>query len=200
MPEITDKEFVELQRLRNLYSANSIKTLEDDIDAPIKNCVAALALLGCQPRWSCCGFDYVGQPLHKDHTHGQVYFAMLSNLDSEGLEWKLRDSGHAYQSAWKFRRDMCDGKRQVSMGTRIEATWKKEESIHYSEQGATYIKYLEEILMGLVSEMATEARVTDTNKEYRERFSLWQYPPKNEWVIDRAWLIKSVANGSGPKR
>jgi hypothetical protein len=53
-----------------LASEETIQNLEDDIDKPMKLIVGAAALIGAKPQWSCCGFNYDGQPAHKDHVYG----------------------------------------------------------------------------------------------------------------------------------
>src|SRR3990167_575278 len=94
---MTDAE--ELTFLRSIYkrerilkSVKSITRLEDDIDEPLKTCVMALALLGCEPVWSCCGFDYAGQPIHKSHEHGRCGIRLRDN--ESGNAWPDRDGIH----------------------------------------------------------------------------------------------------------
>ena len=77
---ISDEDYKEYRTLQHnalfqqkLESVRGMKNLRDDIDVPIRKLVAMFALLGCTPLWSCCGFDYDGQPMHKTHEYGNIY-------------------------------------------------------------------------------------------------------------------------------
>ena len=70
--------------------------------------------------------------------------------------------------------------------------WKNEDCIHYSELGATYIKYLEDFLVSLERKMKSRAVVVDTSEIYKARFPSWQYPPKHAWVIRKSDLLKEM--------
>src|SRR3990167_10289827 len=112
MPELTEQEFQEYLNLRSLYSrekmlesVRSVRCLRDDIDQPIRNCVAYLALLGCNPVWSCCGFDYIGQPIHKSHEYGSSGFCLTDNEQTRRLSESLETADMPYQkymNKWKI--------------------------------------------------------------------------------------------------
>ena len=89
---ISDIEYSELQTLRsycvrekNIASAKSMQKLENDIDMPMRTIVGMFALLGCKPLFSCCGFDYDSQPVHKTHEYGNAYVMLQNNSNVEQL-------------------------------------------------------------------------------------------------------------------
>jgi len=205
MPSITDEELLEFNRLKSLYkqslireSLDSIATLEQDIDEPIKRCVAALALLRCKPLWSCCGFDYESQPFHKTNMYGLAYVMLRDNRHTRHIANLLRKSTTLFKEQWQFRNHINDGEKVITIYARIKRDgWDDKDSIHFSELGATYIQYLEEFLMSLSGEFADEVVLTDTNGLYKKRFKSWQYPPKREWVIKKSDWVSEFPNGIG---
>ena len=196
MLEITQSELEEYLALKSVYgqdamrqSLNAVMHLEDDIDEPIKRCVAALALLGCEPAWSCCGFDYEGQPKHKRHQTGRVYFILGRFDNAVRLLQLLHDSQLQWRSHWEFQ---LRGKDAVDMhldfGNTIEQ-WDNADCIHFSEQAVQIIKEMEGLLLSCAPSMAEEVTLKDTNEYYKEVFEFWQYSPKSDWVITKEWLL-----------
>ena len=163
------------QNIYTMSSAKDIKNLEDDIDLPIKRCVAMLALLGCEPTFSCCGFDYDGQPIHKSHQKGFPYIRIkkndisnpLAKLDLKG-DWRFRDMGNEWA---------------LELTTFMNPHWRNPSCIHYSEECVIGINYLDDMLSKLSPSFRQKVVLEDTNLSHASRLKFWQYPPKNPWTI-----------------
>lgn len=206
MPEITNEQLEEYKMLRRRYGFDAIRAsvlscagLEDDIDTPIKRVVMALALLGCEPLWSCCGFDYVGQPIHKEHQSERAWVVLRDNERTRWLAAKIIIDGlpyKAYANTWKVDFFEHYGDRKASLYSDIvdRNSWPDPDCIHFSEPGAISIQILEDFLLGLKDEMAETVTLADTNAEFRERYASWQYPPKAPWVICKSDLLAQVVN------
>ena len=198
--ELTKEQALEYDLLRrnNRFeeihaSLSTITDLEHDIDEPIKNCVMALALLGCHPIWSCCGFDYKDQLLHKVHNLGQPYIMCEYSEKLMDILYKfyLKDPGFAH--VWNSGMLVIDNIRAINIVTNIQrgGAWGPS-TIHFNELGATYIKHLEDYLISLKARFVDTTILVDTNALYKKRFPAWQYPPKKDWVITRQALMKRV--------
>jgi hypothetical protein len=182
--ELTADEYDEYRGLKKqarrigIFDSLSRTTrLEDDIDLPIKRCVAALALLGCGPRWSCCGFNYVGQPLHKGHQYGRIYFIL-----SQGNE--IID---AFCDATDW---VCTPTDNDEMDLHVDvhnviAQWDDPKCIHYHEPYVGHIQQLEDYLYHFSHLFAEEVTLGDTNGSMKEKAFWWQYPAMEAWVIRR---------------
>ena len=198
--EMTDAE--ELTFLRSIYkrerilkSVKSITRLEDDIDEPLKTCVMALALLGCEPVWSCCGFDYAGQPIHKSHEHGRCGIRLRDNDKTVWLVEQFQNNLPMYQryaNHWYFTKGTEHSREFYSLLCDIERgnAWPDRDGIHYSEPGVISIAVLESWLWGWEEHFSTKAVLKDSNSEYQHRFYHWQYPPKADWVIRKSAVMK----------
>lgn len=174
------KEWKEKEEIRN--SAKKITRLEDDIDLPIKKCVMALALLRCEPTFSCCGFDYDGQPFHKSHQYGEPYIRMKNNIYSVSL------STNPISKGWNF--EMVYG---VDVGLTWKApanpSWRDPKCIHFSEEIVIAIQWLEDRLLKASDNFMVSAILKDTNHENRKSLKYWQYPPKEDWLIKKSDLL-----------
>lgn len=191
MKTISDEEYgeyLELKRWVNkqkiMNSAKSITSLEDDIDLPIKKCVAMLALLGCEPVYSCCGFDYDEQPLHKAHQYGRPYFVLTSNnisiqfiqfLYDKKTQWYIGQGNHPKWINLEF---------MVGMNPH----WRKEECIHFYEECLVGINRIENLLYRQKHLMKEEIELIDTNYLAKKSAKHWQYPPKEPWIIKKELL------------
>lgn len=191
MMQISDSEHEEYLLLKS-YHARQLAlesiaslSLEDDIDVPIKKCVMAFALLGCYPLWSCCGFDYVGQPIHKWHEYGRIFFILencsasilvtqrfLSTSQSAG--WVLVD----YDTLLDFH---CDFTNAVPQ-------WDSVDCVHYYEPAVFSIQPLENFLMSLDLCFSEEVVLHDTNGRTRDYVKNWQYPTRGDWIIRKSDL------------
>lgn len=189
MKRITDKQFDEYQALRKaaimdgkLRSAHQIENLEDDIDKPIQKLVAIFALLSLPPLFSCCGFDYEGQPIHKTHER-RPYIMFSRKYDSSDI---LADI-ESHKSIWKiYKRHaivlQCDFDNNPD--------WDFPECIHYSENHRIYIANIEKYLIQRFSDRLVDvATLHDTNETYRPAGIDWLYPPKKPWVISREYVL-----------
>jgi hypothetical protein len=191
MKTISDQEYEEYLSLKNwiskqeiLDSAKSITRLEDDIDAPVKKCVAMLALLGCEPVYSCCGFDYDGQPLHKSHQYGRPYFILtMSEKTVAFLDFLVRK-----KSTWYAVGGNHPKWTNVELMVGMNPHWRKEECIHFYEESLVGILQMEKILIGLHSYMAESVELVDTNYKAKTQAKHWQYPPKEPWHIKKELL------------
>lgn len=180
------EEYVNLKRWAKreevFKSAKDIKNLEDDIDEPIKLCVAMLALLGCEPVYCCCGFDYDGQPYHKAHQYGRPYIKMRANSHSVGfLAISQKKLGMWYASGNNAFVDL-----QVMAD--MNPHWRKEECIHFAEECVISINRLEKILWSLKNSMKDIAILLDTNATASKQMRAWQYPPKKSWEIKKSHI------------
>lgn len=188
MPILTDDEYNEYlllkekaKRLGVLDSLSHTTRLEDDIDEPIKRCVAALALLGCEPIWSCCGFDYLRQPLHKYHQYGRVFFVLRRNDHSDTFveacpNWQHPACIEGGEECIDFHIDVKN----------VIPQWDNTDCIHYYEPFVGHIQALEDFLYRFSDLFAEEVTLHDTNNLFKERFRLWQYPVMADWVIRKS--------------
>ena len=183
--QFTKNEYEEYRRLKKqaarieiFSSLNEVTRLEDDIDIPVKRCVAAFALLGCQPKWSCCGFDYKGQHLHKGHQYGRIYFILERSPVSEACCKAITASG-----LWQYAvrdNDTLDLRIDIE---NVISQWDEPSCIHYHEPFACYIQQLEDYLYRLSDLFAEEVVLGDNNGKMKEAFSHWQYPTMEDWII-----------------
>lgn len=188
MKTITDKQYKEYADLKRWAkkqkvweSAEKIQYLEDDVDAPIKKCVAMLALLGLEPLFSCCGFDYRGQPYHKSHQYGEAYIMVKDNDTSQ--RWLPAGSNGILGNGWKIRKHI-KGTLVIVLKVPGNPHWRKKDCIHFSEEIVIGIANLEKMLMNLHGTFASGWVLEDTNQNYKKNgVNHWQYPPKKPWVI-----------------
>jgi len=184
MVSITEEEYVEYSalkrealRIKNLISLSKITKLEDDIDLPIKRCVVAFALLGCEPLWSCCGFDYKGQPLHKSHQYGRIYFILGHNSFSEKLCEAITKS-----TDWEYC--LFNGNLDLHIEPKnVVSQWDYRDCPHYHEPFVQYIQHLENYLFSMKDLFANEVVLSDTNGKYEKWYPYWAYPTFDDWVI-----------------
>ena len=181
---ITKADYEDFQRLRKWEkktrvrdSAKLIENLEDDIDLPIRKCVALLALLGCKPLYSCCGFDYDGQPFHKSHQYGIPYIKLLADNPAFSFVYNLTRIG----TPWfcKTSRGVVD----VLCEIKGNPHWRAEECIHFAEECIFVIDWMEKYLVSFKTAMMEEVVLEDSNKRALEIHKNWQYPSKSPWKI-----------------
>lgn len=155
----------------------------------------ALALLGCNPYFSCCGFDYYGQPIHKSHSYGELYFGMETNTENNTVLSEFFASNTFLKDTWTANYTMNDGIPTVWLATRFarKDKWDSEDSIHFSELAVTRTHYLQMFLMSLQDRMKDEFPLKDGNDIYRRRFRFWQYPAKEPWLITKSALLARVS-------
>ncbi len=193
MPTITDAEHKEYLYLKDkakmLAAFDSLKhttLLEQDIDLPIKRCVAAFALLGCKPLWSCCGFDYIGQPLHKYHQYGRIYFILGQSAMSGWFVKNFCEQLTQWQSTPCTSRHMGEYYDCYVEIKNVIPQWNDKDCIHYHEPFAGYIQHLEDFLYNLTDLFADTALVHDTNGSFKKGLNYWQYPQMPEWIVCKA--------------
>lgn len=192
MISITDQQYQEYTRLKDYYerqlrreSAESI-SLREDIDEPIRKCVMAFALLHCGPIWSCCGFDYVGQPIHKWHEYGRAFFILENNpCTTAVLDGFRSDTGWVTKNTdCKYIDFHVDFRRSVPQWDIPQ--WNDRHCPHYYEPAIKAIHELESHLMSLRDYFdSCPVVLEDSNARYKKIFSQWQYPGKEPWVICR---------------
>ena len=208
---ITDKEYEEYQQLKNnaliqrkFDAVREVRYLENDIDAPIKLLVSMLALLRCKTRFSCCGFDYDGQPLYKTHEYGVAYIQIKEDTHSIDLMTSLENdktitrrgqrNENIYTHGWhwythngivylvsEFNKKLDD----------IKYPWtEKRTCIHYSEQGALAIDYLEKALWTFREHFVNSIVLFDSNGSLKDVVHSWQYPALEPWVINKKTVFE----------
>lgn len=165
----------------NLSSAKKIKRLEDDIDEPIKRCVAMLALLQCEPKFSCCGFDYDGQPIHKSHQYGNPYITCHKNKFSEHILKLVSEN-----NMWKIKKRGSEIiLEEIITDKNGNPYWRSSSCIHFSEECVIAIACLERTLIQLKEYFSDSVSLFDTNVHNKRATKFWQYPPKESWTINK---------------
>lgn len=194
--KISEEQYEEYQSLKKwaekekvFQSAKQITKLEDDIDFPIKKCVAMLALLGCKPLYSCCGFDYEGQPYHKSHQYGRPYFILTASESTFNFIDFLRRN----RTLWYASQGANSSVVNIELMAGANPHWRKEECIHFSEECVINIYRMEKILERAKDFMADEADLMDSNEGAKKEIKYWRYPPKEPWRILKKDLFE--ANG-----
>ncbi len=192
MITVTDEQFDEYLSLKSKYildSAHAVTRLENDIDAPIKRTVALLALLGCEPVWSCCGYDYHGQPVHKNHKpYGTCWVRMKENESSLWLVDEVKSNPPEYNDIFRMW-EACKTTVYKHQYTVVQSefgagsSWPDRNCIHFSEAAAIALSVMETYLCQFEDRMLDSVELGDYNAEYRERFPHWEYPPKESWVV-----------------
>lgn len=184
--KITKEEYEEYEKLKawakkqKVYDSAKSVTLEEDIDLPIRKSVAMVALLGCQPTFSCCGFDYEGQPFHKSHQYRQPYIRMKQNIFTTQLYMNLNIP--LARSGWSFVRSMGD-EMILELVISMNPHWNGPNCIHASEECVIGIADLEKHLMTLYDDFKEMAFVYDTNACHHKFLRFWQYPAKEPWRV-----------------
>lgn len=201
MKNITEDEYDEWQQLRQnaliqskFDSVRGLKSVKDDIDVPVRRLVAMFALLGCEPLFSCCGFDYDGQPMHKTHEYGCVYFILTDNNRTIQILHELKEAKIVHEleeetskwQGWKANNAWFLRSAFTREHDKIEYPWVADRTcIHYSEVGVLRIDILEKVLLKAKNSFADEAVLEDTNDAYKNerKISHWQYPTLEPWMI-----------------
>lgn len=191
---INKDEYEEYQNLKKwakregvLRSAKDITRLEDDIDLPIKNCVGMFALLGCKPMYSCCGFDYDGQPIHKSHQYGRPYFILGSGKRTTQIAFDFSQ----IKSNWFFRPGQ-NGTAILELHAGMNPYWRKEDCIHFAEECSSNIGWLEKTLWLGEPSMADCIELIDTNSIVKKHIKFWQYPPKESWLVYKSEVYQKL--------
>jgi hypothetical protein len=189
--EITEEEYQQYEDLKRwakregvLKSAKETENLEDDIDEPVKICVAMFALLGCNPVYSCCGFDYSGQPYHKSHQYGRPYFILSSNASSTNIIFELSKLKSNWVASPNTRSYV-----NLELMAGKNPHWRKEECIHFSEECVIAIGQMELFLRRFEGRMIESIVLIDTNSISKKHHKYWQYPPKSPWHIQKKDVI-----------
>jgi hypothetical protein len=179
-----------------------MKMLENDIDVPIRTIVGMFALLGCKPLFSCCGFDYSGQPIHKTHEYGNAY-VMLSDNDNtrKAIEvlsdMKFLTDKKEKTSQW---RTWTDEKHKISFialafdwaERQSDYPWTMKNCIHYSERGVIGLHNLRKTLYRFRDSFLDVSIVDDSNEKQNESLAYWQYPALKSWIISKDGILDDV--------
>lgn len=206
---ISDEDYKEYRILQHnaifqqkLISIKELQNLKNDIDAPIRKLVAMFALLGCEPMWSCCGFDYDGQPMHKTHEYGDVYIILKNSLRViEILEVLLNEKVIKVSKREMLADD--DQWRTWASGNlvflqsdfdffHVESNypWRDHNCVHFSELSIIKIDELEQELLRLFSNKFMDTVILkDTNYLRKQRLYNWQYPVLDDWVITKEDIL-----------
>ena len=186
---------------RILESIRSLSHVGDDIDEPVKTALMGLALLGCDPLWSCCGFDYMGQPIHKSHQYNYTWFVLNDSPTARWLhtEWlgnppSIKDS-YNYWKMWGHRQ-FGNIHWTLSADLKRGNTWPDENDPHFSEPGVIAIAQLENWLEKYIYAMADEVVLHSANEEYRREFPHWQYPILPNWTVTKDEFASRLNRGA----
>lgn len=168
------------------------KNLKDDIDHPMLDLVAMFALLGCEPRWSCCGFDYPGQPYWKSHLYGHKQILFPSNPRTIELLSLVMDDDLLTQDGWHGIIRKLPHQTTTLMLTatheREDHPWMNRDSVHYAEVPLTQIQRLEDHLLKLRSHFEDQVILTDTNATMVTAVRGWAFTPAEPWLIRKSEL------------
>lgn len=202
---ISDEDYKEYMVLQHnaihqmkLNSVKSLTNLRDDIDIPMRKLVAMFALLDCEPIWSCCGFDYDGQPLHKTHEYGDVYIMFRNTWRIRSIlkilfagKWidELRNDTTKWVGWEKnniiYLRSDFDNEHK-----KINYPWSLNHCIHYPELAVLQIKNLQDLVfLYFGDEFAESAVLKDTNKTQKKYVSNWQYPVLEDWIVTKEEML-----------
>lgn len=196
---ISDEDYKEYMTLQHnvifqqkLDSIRGLRSLKDDIDIPMRKLVAMFALLDCEPLWSCCGFDYDGQPIHKTHEYGNTYIALKNTQRTRSVIKIL------YAGKWIQERCNDTDKWEVWMTKGIlylrsdfdyfhrknEYPWSMHNCIHFPELAVIKIDELENLMFLYFGDEFKETTVvSDTNRSHKTRVKNWQYPALEDWTV-----------------
>ncbi len=199
---ISDEDYKEYRVLQNnaifqqkLNSARGMINLKNDIDVPIRRLVAMFALLGCEPIWSCCGFDYDGQSMHKSHEYGASYLVLNKTEQTIdvitqliALDWvqpKQKEGTTKWvcwqNDYWMYLQCDFDYDHEQS-----QYPWSLRSCIHYYEMGVIQINDLEKALENnFKDKFADNVTLSDSNKRQKKNLPNWQYPLLEDWVITK---------------
>lgn len=208
---ISDEDYNEYQILQHnalfqqkLDSVKALKNLRDDIDLPIRNLVAMFALLGCKPQYSCCGFNYDEQPMHKTHEYGNTYIRLspikqttdvLKILSEEKIieskvVFDVREISSDNWCVWlnpNFAQLISDFDYKIS---KDGYPWANKSCIHFYEYAVVKITYLEDAMKKLfIDKFTDEVILVDTNKIIRLKTANWQYPELENWIIKKEEIL-----------
>ena len=151
------------------------------------------ALLGCSPLWSCCGFDYHGQPIHKFHQYGRIYFILRDSIRTKRL-WE--DALHLHLiggKTWEFLFLQQSHVWDLHIDFKnVIPQWSDEHCPHYSEQAVQYINQMEQFLVMFRDDMLDVATVVDSNSIYKKVFRHWQYPSKGPWTFTKQDFLEEI--------
>lgn len=196
---ISDEDYKEYMTLQHnvifqqkLDSIRGLKYLKEDIDIPMRRLVAMFALLDCEPLWSCCGFDYDGQPIHKTHEYGNTYIALKDTQRTRSVMKIL------YAGKWIQKLNNDTDKWEVWMNRGIlylrsdfdyfhrrdKYPWSMNNCIHFPELAVIKIQEIEKLILSYFEDEFKEmAIVSDTNRNHKIRVRNWQYPALEDWTV-----------------
>lgn len=205
---ISIDEYKELQTLRsyhirerNIESVKSTKLLENDIDVPIRTIVGMFALLECKPLFSCCGFDYSGQIVHKTHEYGNAYIMFSDDENIQNVIRTLVDikflTDKEKTSQWRFWKDEKHRIVFIALAfdwaeRQSDYPWTKHNCIHYSEKGVIGLQELRKKLYLFKEYFLSESILSDSNEKQNKTLAYWQYPALEPWIVNKNDLLIDV--------
>jgi hypothetical protein len=168
-------------------------SLKDQIDEPLLKSVMAINLLGATTVWTCCGYDYPGQPEDKKHLYGTWQIHLLANDTAATVGVNIirnvpgikMFAGHltgipVIHLTINFR----------DIG--LPECWQEyKNNQHAHEMGSMYSSNLERYLLNLKKDVFKEVvAIEDTNEKVKKIFKHWAHPISEAWVITREDLFK----------
>jgi len=209
---ISDEDYKEYRTLQDhairehkLNSIRGMNNLKHDVDAPIRRLVAMFALLGCEPLWSCCGFDYEGQPIHKTHEYGNSFVVLRDTERSQALVEALKSTGRVVDrtdetdkwETWQVQHQNLYLRTDFDyFHEKSGYPWTMKSCIHFPELAIIRIDEMERLLMCFRDQFADEVTLQDTNGKYKRRLYNWQYPALEDWVIKKDDVILNTITTS----
>lgn len=167
------------------------KNLRDNIDEPIRRCIAGMALLGFKTVFSCCGFNYKGQPKDRSHLIGKPYMYLEYTASSFQYLPLLMMS-----TSWRL--NFLTGRKFDFFGQGWNGSnhiWNKEESIHHYEAAAIQIQSLENRLTTdpfFLRHMLDEVEIVDGNHEYKKQVKHWQIDGSEPWLVTKENFLNNT--------
>ena len=157
-------------------------TVLDDIDAPILKCVKMFTLLGCKTVWSCCGFNYEGQPKWKSHTYNCPYVRMNADAKTFKLMYKIVDDlVFAHTNQWYITlASKPQQKPQFGIGCNFNGTkdWTDKDCPHMHERCVSAIDLLEKKLLSFKDQFKEKVILRDSNTDMTKQLEYWQFKGK----------------------
>jgi hypothetical protein len=160
-----------------------LNNLEDHIDEPIKKCVVGLALLGFTPIFSCCGFNYHGEKIRKDHFLNKPYIYIdYSKMTSE-LKEVLLDI--CFKSRWSIGISGANCVDFHGWKWEKEHPWSADGCLHKPEMNVISLRELEKVLETYRPKFQEQALIRDGNDVWKKDLGLkhWQYAPSESWWV-----------------
>lgn len=174
-------------RIQKVNENRESRTVLTSIDAPMRPLVFELSRIGLVPKFSCCGFTYVGQENEEQKTHhaGMSYVHLMIKNDKHSMNSFFNLCETAIRCGWRMFY-FNGGIWNLYMTPSVPDTMysKKdgiEEAIHQYEAYALGIKNLT-YRLSLMETVCDPVTIVDGNSQYTH-VDTWQVKPKQDFVV-----------------